>query len=952
MTDVNRDNRIARRDVLAAMVASGAVGTVSLSAAGRLLAAGRGAGKGITTILKTGFEKADTPVKAAAHKVVDGMARTGKRSLMGVVSGPKKACVLSVPYAAPRGGRLSISFHVRSDSGSGCAVWLRQGPQRKRLAALARIPTDAWARVRTSADVEAGARGTIEIVAPSSWGDRPAGKAWVDDVEITLDASGQAEPEQVQWPAGAEGYPTLACDTGGGLWLAALRRTGYDACIVVSRVVGKQRKAVCTLKPRGATGMGAPAIVAAGKGVALAFALEQGDRWRIAYAMLDGASETAPACTMIDCEGQANISPSLAATDNGLQLLWESNAGKARGIFAAVIGADGRASTPRRISHADANAYNPAVVAVGGGKLFAAWDTLRKGSADIYGAGCVAGKWQAPRRLTRDGRIERHPSLAVRGGEVWMAWQAQSYRKRTLNNLVEQRIVVARVGDTRLDAPLDLFKDVSPAGRSLMRPRIAFDAAGRLWLTARQGAVKRQAGWTSAVWCYGGKAWSSKITLGRQEGRWQAAPVGITSDGPVSVEQFDDLPGGWDQTRGKYRDWRSGLAVRALPEQPAPAASLKTEPLKMPATDFSVREKIALACADLPRQTWRRDGGDLTLLWGDFHDHTDISVCNRRHNPPGGDLYANLRDIEKLDFCAVTDHGYNFDPPQWALNAAQTRSNHDPGRFVTFLGQEWTSSQRPPKAPGMPGRYGHRNLIFLDPYWRRFHDAFDGNITPADVWNALADTEFICIPHQLADWKHEGRGNPPTDWDFVDEALQPVAEIFQARQSYEYLGCPRQAPDGMTVKGYYLQDAWAAGIVIGVIASPDHGGGNGKMGVWAKGLTRQAIFDAVRARHTYGTSGAKMALRFSAGAAMMGDKVARPNGAIRFDLEAVATGEIREAVIFRNNEIVHRAAPGKARFALTWTDTAPPKARSLWYYARIHAADDELAWSSPIWFTA
>ena len=59
--------------------------------------------------------------------------------------------------------------------------------------------------------------------------------------------------------------------------------------------------------------------------------------------------------------------------------------------------------------------------------------------------------------------------------------------------------------------------------------------------------------------------------------------------------------------------------------------------------------------------------------------------------------------------------------------------------------------------------------------------------------------------------------------------------------------------------------------------------------------------------------------------------------------------EIKELVIFRNNEMVHRTQPDRKEFEANWTDHNPPGENTSWYYARIHAEDDELAWSSPIW---
>lgn len=800
---------------------------------------------------------------------------------------------------------------------------------------------------------------------------------WRATGQVFGDLTDQSEGE-MEWPPHVEDFPALTCDRSGNVFMATLERPMPERFIRVYRIKNLLRQQVCTLQPENLTGIAPPAIAALDNGCVVVFPVEQQDRWSIAYAFLDDTAQNAPSCRYInsaavvsqvchtparagvtsyigttdDCSpdtidsGTTNILPAVAVVGSRACVVWESNAGNSRGIDACWIDQSGPGDV-QRISSEGANSYNPTLVALENGSLFAAWDTVRNGAPDIYGAWYSDGSWQAEQRLTSDPRIERHPSLAVWENQVWMTWQAQSFFGTKLNGATEQRIVVARIDDGSLLAPTELFQQVSTPERFLMRPRIAFDPSGWLWLTARR-CVGVHGGWHPVVWNYGGNGWSEQEILFEQQGRWRPVTVGCTSTGSIAACQCDDIPPVHVQ-RGVRPDWKSAVVLTALPEtEEAPV--LETVPLVMPKTDFSLPEVIQLNSAKLPRQQTDHNGQELTLFWGDLHDHTDLSQCVRKTNPPGHDLFANVRDIEMLDFCALTDHGFNFDPPQWAYNGEQTRNNHDPGRFVTFLGQEWTSSENPPAFPGLPHRYGHRNLIFLDPYFGQFYDAYDEDISPADLWTQLDGTEFICIPHQLADWKYEGTSNPPTDWNFVDENLQPVAEIWQIRRSYEYLGCPKQADNSTPFKGYFLQDAWAKGIIIGVIASPDHGGGNGKVGVWANGLTRESIFGAIRARHTFGTSGAKMALWFSAGTAMMGDKVEHPPETIHFQVKALAMRKINRLAIFRNNEIVHLAQPGTKEFDLHWTDENPPQGETLWYYTRIKAEDGSFAWSSPIWF--
>jgi len=599
------------------------------------------------------------------------------------------------------------------------------------------------------------------------------------------------------------------------------------------------------------------------------------------------------------------------------------------------------------VSAPDANSSNADVILLANGDAFAAWDSFRNDASNLFGAWCRQGNWTRERRLTGAALIERHPRLARQADEIWLAWQAQSFLNHLVNGVREQRIVVARLGQQGLEMPVDLFAKVSTGRDYLLRPVPQFDPDGRLWVTVRN-SMGTHSGWLPQAWCYTGNTWHGPLDLWPDQGRWR--PVNLVWDGSgqgFAAVQRDDLPKGWNQ-HGIRPDWLYDARVVAAGRDPLPPAQpFKLVPLAMPETEFHPRQRIEASGAKLPRQQADTGHGALTLFWGDFHEHSDISVCQRRANPPMHDVYANQRDLEMLDFTAITDHGYNYDRPQWAHNGEQVRLHHDPGQFVTFLAEEWTSDQNQYEPRRSYRRYGHRNHIFLDPYFSSFYDSRDGDITPRQLWKQLGETEFIAIPHQLAD-----TGNCPTDWDEIDERLQPVAEIFQQRESYEYLGCPRQADRALKEKGHFLQDAWEQGVIIGTIASPDHGGGRGKVGVWAKELTREAIFAAIRARHTFGTSGAKIGLLFQQGENLMGDKVqSRPENLV-FQLRAAAMHPIKEVVIFRNNQIVHRLEPGAKTVQFEWRDQSPPPAERLWYYARVHGEDNELAWSSPIWFLA
>ncbi|MFQ5810657.1 MAG: hypothetical protein ACE5JM_13670, partial [Armatimonadota bacterium] len=561
-----------------------------------------------------------------------------------------------------------------------------------------------------------------------------------------------------------------------------------------------------------------------------------------------------------------DIRPAGALVGERLWVAWESNRdgpdpygaarpdspearGDVRQVYAVPVDGE-RVGRALRVSAAGVPSYQPAVAAEPGGRAWLAWHGFRDSNYDVYARTLERGELGREMRLTTAPSFDRRPSMCVTDAAVWLAWESgvlnitQEPKSYRIGKTATVQVRLGRLSPKGLECP----SVPTPFTAKAEQPSIVAGAQGRIWLGART-TIGRKEGWVPSVACYDGKGWSEPMRLSLGLGRCRRTPIAEVGGRLVGIFQGDDVRGAWADAEIPKGSWSSlyfastdgisqGGAVR---QTDAPLGALV--PLEGDEPLAPLRAQLgdtAAASGDARRRTVRYAGETLQLFWGQFHEHTSLSICNRTGDLLPEDNYLHERDIAALDFAAVTDHGYNFNPYLWRHVAKISRANCDPGRFLTFLAEEWTSTFEEYSDEHPYGFYGHRNLIFADPYLPFWLNARDRS-TPADVWKRLREdrVNFVHIPHQLAD-----TGNVPTDWNYTDEVAQPVAEIFQSRGSYEYFGTPRQA--GKPAEGYYLQDAWAKNIVIGVIASPDHGGGMGKAAIYAPELTREAILDAVR----------------------------------------------------------------------------------------------------------
>ncbi len=354
---------------------------------------------------------------------------------------------------------------------------------------------------------------------------------------------------------------------------------------------------------------------------------------------------------------------------------------------------------------------------------------------------------------------------------------------------------------------------------------------------------------------------------------------------------------------------------------------------------------------------------DLHLYWADIHVHTVMSWdawFGAQSVVTYGGAFQMGRDFAGLDFQANTDHNapHPYTEKEWPGMVATTNSFNDPGRFVTLVAIENS------------GPTGDKNV-----YWRGGSAPYmtAEKRDPIALFNKLKGQECLIIPHHVA------QSMRPTDWrpEYFEPEKERLLEIYSNHGRAEFYGnMPHFShhPEP-TMKGYTYQDALARGYRLGVVAASDeHRGKVGSVGltaVWAPELTREAIYDAMKARRCYGTTNPRIIVRFSANDHQMGEEF-MSSGPVRIEGSAVGSAKLLSIEVIKNGRIAHVAYPQKIkawdhgeaarRLHFQWDDE--DFTEDAYYYLRVTQAPDstregkwnfppqmDFAWSSPVWVT-
>ena len=331
------------------------------------------------------------------------------------------------------------------------------------------------------------------------------------------------------------------------------------------------------------------------------------------------------------------------------------------------------------------------------------------------------------------------------------------------------------------------------------------------------------------------------------------------------------------------------------------------------------------------------------LLFGDIHGQSGISDGMGEVDQ----YYHRARAKANLDFVALTDHDCYPDwlsQSEWELIRTTNRLMNKDGELSCILAYEWTPNE-------YKYDFGHKNIYFRGDEGDVFRSGDALGMTPSDLFRSIKDYQALCIPHHpAADWEIVSAA---TDWDFHDAEVQRAVEIFSRHAPYENFEIQSKFTKNIKkMKRRCVQDGLARGYRLGFTAGSDshqmeHGVEGGIMAVFSDSHTREAIWDSLFKRTTYGTTGARILLSLKVNGKPMGSELVIPKGEQTYiEISVLGTDKVNVELV-KNNRTVKTWQPGTNVCATVWEDT--DRSSSDFYYLRVTQQDEHMAWSSPVW---
>ncbi|MCK5805834.1 MAG: DUF3604 domain-containing protein, partial [Lentisphaeria bacterium] len=338
------------------------------------------------------------------------------------------------------------------------------------------------------------------------------------------------------------------------------------------------------------------------------------------------------------------------------------------------------------------------------------------------------------------------------------------------------------------------------------------------------------------------------------------------------------------------------------------------------------------------------------IYWGELHAHgwgdcSMLLMCDRTRKTDPLARHEQARRVGRYDYAAPGAMSMPDTPERdeiWQAYLDAVAQTDEPGHYVPFAAMEMH-----------PPRGADRTLILRD-----------GGTIPISMRVPIEDVyaEYAGRDDTILE-AHIGGSSP--DFDAFHPPEGDVVEMVSAFGNAEWL-LQKYLQDGQrpTITG-------ASDLHLGLMGAPravetfrgrfyrgdfklnvrDSAYGSGPIGaLLAPSCTRNALWDALKTRRSYATTGDRIVLELDAGGHGMGTVAELPD---TFPITLIIHGEaeIDRVDLIAGTHLAQTWRPGTRDATINFDydrSNAPP---ARWFYFRVHQTNAEYAWTAPIWFS-
>ena len=284
------------------------------------------------------------------------------------------------------------------------------------------------------------------------------------------------------------------------------------------------------------------------------------------------------------------------------------------------------------------------------------------------------------------------------------------------------------------------------------------------------------------------------------------------------------------------------------------------------------------------------------IYWGDTHGHSGYAegIGNMDY------FMRFARDDARLDYVTLSEHDIWLDEEEWRSLRDTVIAFDSPGKFIPFLGYEWTSPAK---------RGGHHNILYRTAKNRDRVSALE-YATLSELYLELrkrnSENDVLIIPH----------AHNPGDSRLSDPRLERLIEIMSMHGTHQWFA------------NNYLSNGHQVGFVA---ASDDHHSRpgyssplrktlaqrGGLSAVYAADNSRDTIFDALRNRQTYASSLERIIIEMELNGTPMGDR-AKFATERKIKGQVIGSHGIDSITLFKNNNPIRVLNFNAAK----WTEAA------------------------------